>query len=219
LALARQVFHELYLELIILPGNNSTINTLSGHLLEWPFYTVTEYGNSVLDNPDYQAHDPDGYLQKLKQQIPNIDPDIIRYLEESLRCYKHGLLLASAVMLGCAAEKAMLLLIEAFGNAITDTTAKGSYEQATRPWVISKKYEAFWSRLEPLAPNLPEPLRNDLHTVLDQIFGLIRRTRNAAGHPTGRTIERDTMYAHLIIFPTYLRRVYALISHFVANSV
>ncbi len=217
---ACEVFHELYLERIIAPGNVPTIHQISlSGFMGWPFYCVTEYGAKILNNPDYQPHDPDGYLQKLKLQVPAIDPDIIRYLEESLSCYKYSLLLASAVMLGCAAEGAMLLLIEGFGDAIQDAREKSSYEKETKSWQINKKYQAFRKWLEPLAPRLPEALRDDLQTVLDQIFDLIRRTRNSAGHPTGKSIERDTMHAHLMMFPSYCRRVYLLIEYFVANPV
>jgi len=114
-ALAQQVFHELYLERIIISGSGP--NSMS-HLMDWPFYRVTEYGKKVLETAEYEPHDPDGYLANLRGELPNLDDVILRYLDESLTSFRHGLLLASAVTLGCAAEKAMLLFVEAFGNAI-----------------------------------------------------------------------------------------------------
>lgn len=214
--LARQIFHELYLERIIVTGSDP--NSIS-HLMDWPFYVLTEYGKRVLSAPEYQPHDVGGYLSLLKQQIPGIDTDVIRYLDESLHCFQRGTLLASAVMLGCAAEKAALLLIEAFGNAIQDSDQRNKYDKDTNHWMISRKYDAFWKRLEPLSASLPRELREDLHTILDRVFDLIRTTRNSAGHPTGKMVERDTMRANLILFPSYCRRVYGLINHFKVTPV
>src|SRR5207253_1850209 len=96
----------------------ASINALGDSLMSWPFYKLSEYGKQVLASPEYQPHDAGGYISRLKQQISTLDPDVIRYLDESLQCFQRGTLLASAVMLGCAAEKAALLLIDAFGAAI-----------------------------------------------------------------------------------------------------
>jgi len=185
--------------------------------MDWPFYRVTEYGKKVLETAEYEPHDPDGYMANLRAELPNLHDVIVRYLDESLTSFRHGLLLASAVTLGCAAEKAMLLLVEAFGNAIADTVKKEKYEKETKSWMIHSKYKALWKRLEPLVSTLPRDLGDDLHTILDRVFDLIRTTRNEAGHPTGKTIERDTMRANFILFPSYCRRVYGLINHYSDN--
>ena len=73
--------------------------------------------------------------------------------------------------------------------------------------------------LEPLAKSLPADLGDDLHTILDRVFDLIRSTRNDAGHPTGKVIERESMRANFYLFPSYCRRVYALMDHFAAHVV
>ena len=115
--LVLDMFHELYREGIVASGHSPTA---IGQAMTWPFYRVTEYGQKVLSEEDYVPHDPEGYLRQIKEEIPDIDSTIIRYLEEALGCFKAGHLLAAAVMTGCAAEKAMLLLIDAFGAALTD---------------------------------------------------------------------------------------------------
>lgn len=214
--LAQQVFHELYLERMIITG--ASPDSFGDGLMSWPSYRLTDFGKQVLESPEYQPHDPDGYVRQIRDQVPDIDDAIVRYLDESLSCFQRHLLLASAVMLGCAAEKAMLLLVDTFGNAIQDTAKRAKYEKDTSNWMISRKYAALWKRLEPVAGALPRELGDDLHTILDRVFDLIRTTRNAAGHPTGKVIERDTMRANLILFPSYCRRVYGLINHFANNS-
>src|SRR6266478_474763 len=210
---ARQVFQELYLERIIVTGDRAG----SSALMSWPFYRVTPYGKQVLASTEYQPYDPGRYIKRLREAIPMVHDDILRYLEEALLSFRYGALLASCVMLGCAAEKAALLLIETFGNAIADTTKRAKYEKDIDHWVISTKYKALWKRLEPLAPTLPGQLGDGLHTILDRVFDLIRVTRNDAGHPTGKRVEREVILGNYILFPSYCKRVYGLIEYFTSN--
>ncbi len=213
--LACQIFYELALERVIVPGAGP--DSVAPGPLSWPSYRLTEYGKQVLGTPEYQPHDPSGYIKRLRTEIPAVDGTIVRYLDESLVCFQRGTLLASAVMLGCAAEKAALLLVDVFGTAIRDPAKYQQYEKETKNWMISRKYDALWKRLEPLAKGLPKELGDDLHTILDRVFDLIRTTRNEAGHPTGKFVDRDVMTANLILFPSYCRRVYRLIEHFSHN--
>jgi hypothetical protein len=209
------LFHEMYLERIIVSGKG--VSTLPA--MTWPLYRVTEYGKRVLASGDYVPHDSSGYLQRISSEIPGLDDVIIRYLEEALGCFRSDFLLAASVMIGCAAEKAVLILVDAFGKSLQTSGQKQQYEKDTKSWMISKKYEALWNRLEPLAPKLPKYLSEDLHVILDRIFELIRTTRNEAGHPTGRGVGRDTVYANLMLFPTHCRRVYGLIDYFDKNPI
>ena len=211
----QQIIHELYFEGIFILGN-STGGTGAWML---PYYRLTKYGEQVVNNPEYQPHDPDGYLSRIQKEISAIDDVIIRYLEEGLNCFRKNLLLAAAVMIGCAAEKGMLLLVEAFGNAIADANNKGKFEKEVRSRMINVKYKALWKRLEPLSCSLPNSLGDDLHVILDRIFDLIRTTRNEAGHPTGKKVERETIHANLLLFPIQCKRVYKLIEYFSCNQI
>ena len=213
----QRIFHEMYLERIIITGASPT--NMGTQAMSWPFYRVTEYGKKAIGAREYVPHDPDGYLARIKSDIPGLDETILRYLQEALGCYRSGFLLAAAVMVGCAAEKALLLLVDAFGSALADPAKKAKYEKDTQSRIISRKYEALWKRLEPLAPSLPAALGDDLHVILDRIFDLIRTTRNEAGHPTGKPLERETVHANLLLFPSYCRRVYGLMDYFQANPV
>lgn len=211
----QQIIHEFYHEGIIIPGTKIRANTISqGGTLFFPHYQLTEYGEAVVDSEEYQPHDPEGYLSRLKLDIPEIDEVIIRYLEESLSCYRKNLLFAAAVMLGCAAEKAVLLLVQAYGVSLSDSEDKKKYEKETKSFIISQKWKALWKRLEPTSTLLPESLGEDLGTILERVFDIIRTTRNDAGHPTGKTIERETVHANLLLFPIFSKRVYGLIRHF-----
>jgi len=215
-ALIYQIYHELYLERIIFPGN--AIHTSASSPMGWPTYQFTDHGRRVLQTREYSPYDPDGYLRRLKEEIPDIDDTIVRYAGESLHCLKTDCLLAAAVTIGCASEKAMLLLIERFGEAISDPTKKDQYAKDTGSWMIFAKYKAFRKYLDGVAHDMPKELRGLLDSQLHGIFDLIRRTRNEAGHPTGDPIPRDSVLANHIVFPGYCRYVYALMARFGDNG-
>ena len=213
-----QIIHEFYLEGILVPGVKPKPNVISqSGTLIFPHYHLTEYGEKAVDDTEYQPHDSEGYLAHIKTDIPEIDEIIIRYLEECLSCFRRNLLLAAAVMLGCAAEKAVLLLVQAFGDSLSGGE-KAKYEKETKSFIISQKWKALWKRLEPLSGSLPSPLGGDLGTTLEPVYHVIRVTRNEAGHPTGKTIEKETVHANLLLFPIFCRRIYGLIQHFSPES-
>ncbi len=210
-----QIIHELYVAGILVPGVKPKTNmTMQSGTLLFPHYHLTEYGAQVLSDEEYQPYDPDGYLARIRAEIPGIDSTVTRYLEECLICFRRNLLLAAATMLGCAAEKAILLLVDAFGRSLSDPNEKKEYEKDTESFIISRKWKALWKRLEPLSPGLPDALGDDLGTILERVFDIIRTTRNEAGHPTGKPIEKETVHANLLLFPIFCKRVYGLIRHF-----
>jgi len=212
---ARQVWHDLYFERIITPGVKAgRFDQVTNNLLEWPWFQVGEYGRAVLCSSDPEPYDPEGYLAAFKKRVPDADFDTLRYLDEALACFRANTLLASAVMLGCASENAVLQLVETFGARIVDPNDKKKYDSETSSWMISKKYTALWSRLKADIKSLPSELSDGLERILDNVFDLIRTNRNAAGHPTGRTVSRDEMRAAFIVFPGYCERVFDLIKHF-----
>jgi len=213
-----QIIHEFYFEGIFVPGVKPDPEAIQqGGTLVFPHYHLTEYGKKVISTTEYQPHDPDGYLARIKSDIPEIDEVIIRYLEESLSCYRKNLLLAAAVMLGCAAEKSVLLLVQAFGESLSGKDRE-EYEKETKSFIISQKWKALWKRLEPLSGSLPRPLGDDLGTTLEPVFYVIRVTRNEAGHPTGKRIEKETVHANLLLFPIFCKRIYGLIQYFSLES-
>jgi hypothetical protein len=215
-ALIYQVYHELYLERIIFPGS---ANPNSSNPTSWPYYQITNHGRRVLETIEYSPYDPDGYLRRLKSEVPGVDETLVRYVDESLRCLRADCLLAAAVTIGCASEKAMLLLIEQFGQAISNVEKKQKYDEETSSWIITRKYRAFRSRLDGIANQLPKELSAPLEQQLHGVFDLIRQIRNDAGHPTGDPITRDAILASHIVFPGYCKYTYALKDYFTRHTV
>lgn len=208
----RQIVWELILQGILAIGLNEMNPS-------FPFVSVTEHGRQVLDSGQTLPYDPDGYLKRLKTEIPNLDPLIDMYVSESLQAYLKGLMFSSAVMLGVASEKAFLILLETFTNAIIDPTKKARFQRLQENMRTKHKFDQMKNEIVALRASLPRDLSEDLESQFDGIFNLIRITRNDAGHPTGKKIERGVAYTNLQLFILYCKRIYGLIDYFQKNRI
>lgn len=185
----------------------------------FPFLSITEHGKTVLASSEILPYDPDGYLRKLKTDIPSLDPIIEMYVTESLQAYLRGLMFSSAVALGVASEKAFLLLLETFTRAILDASTKSSFERLQDTFRTKHKFDQLKNKLMSIRGTLPPELSEDLESQFDGIFNLIRVTRNDAGHPTGKKINRDDAFVNLRLFLVYCKRIYSLIGYFGSHPV
>jgi hypothetical protein len=207
------IFWDLITEGLIRPGLGDGVNQ------GLPWYHVSEYGKTVLTNQSPQPYDPDGYLAEVRA-IPNIDDVILSYLEESLKAFRIHCHLSSVITLGCASEKAILLLIEACKAAISNPADQADLERRTDTLAIKRKHDEFQNLLKAkIVPLLPKELKENLDNYLIGLFSIIRSTRNDAGHPSGKEIRREPLYAYLATFPEYLKKVYDLIDWLNNNKI
>lgn len=203
----RQIIWDLILQGVVTPG-------VSERSPELPHIKVTDYGYECLESMEILPHDPDGYLRYLRNEIPQIDDTIEKYLTESLQTFLTGNLLASTVMLGGASEKAVLLLIEAYTNAISNSNKRERFKQSIKRFGILGRFKEFRKKLDSVRKTIPRSISDDLDIQLDGIFNLIRNCRNDVGHPTGRNIDRRLAFSNLQLFIPYCKRIYELIKHF-----
>ncbi len=200
-------FWDLLIEGIVRPGFDA-----GNHKLPW--IHVTEIGKRLVTNKTPSPFDHDGYLARCRADIPNIDPVIVTYLAESLRTFRIGCYLASTVTLGCAAEKSLLLLMDATADALP-SPAGLTFRAKIEPKMMRGKFEEFHKilegRIRPALKQSHRDLDDFLDVQLDGIFDIIRTQRNAAGHPEGFNIGQDVAHANLYAFMSFLRRVYLLI--------
>ncbi|MDF5710041.1 MAG: hypothetical protein PUP90_20830 [Nostoc sp. S4] len=207
------IIWDLITEGIVRPGLGDGLNN------GLPWYHVSEYGKSVLGTQPPQPYDPDGYLARV-QAIPNIDGVILAYLEESLKAFRIHCLLSSVITLGCASEKAILLLIDACLNALSNPTDKADFIKKTDTILIKRKHDEFQNILKTkIISALPYDIKENLDNYLTGVFSIIRTHRNDAGHPSGKTIQRELLYSYLVIFPAYLEKVYTLINWLSKNTI
>lgn len=208
----RQIIWEFILQGIVAIGLNE-------HNPNFPHLSITEHGKTVLASGEILPYDPDGYLRKLKADVPNLDPIIEMYVTESLQAYLKGLMFSSAVALGVASEQAFLLLLDTFTKAVVDPSTKSSFERLQDTFRTKHKFDLLKSKLMTIRGTLPRELSEDHESQFDGIFNLIRITRNDAGHPTGRKIKRDDAFVNLRLFIIYCKRIYGLIDHFGSHTI
>lgn len=169
-------------------------------------------GKRAAQGGTWEPRDPDGYLKRVRREIPDLDELVELYLTEALRSFNGRCFLATSVMLGVAAERAFLVMVASYA-ASSMAGAPAIAKEFARP---RSNYFALWTefrkRIEPVRQDLPDGLADAL--TLDAIADLIRLTRNEAGHPTGRQIDEDTARVHLTIAPMYLRKMQQLAAHF-----
>ena len=213
-ARVQNILWDLIIEGIIRPGLNDGTNN------DLPFFHVTEKGDEVLRNGTATPYDPDEYMKRLCNSISNIDNVIITYLNECLSTFRIGSMLSSTITLGVASEKAFLLLIDACANAISDPNRKAKFIKDTQGKMIKRQHDEFMKIYQGRLRGLfPGDINDDFDTTVNGIFTMIRNYRNDAGHPTGRIVSREVVYANIQVFPTYLKKVYSAIEWLSNNSI
>lgn len=88
------------------------------------------------------------------------------YLEESIKTYNINALLSSTITLGCASEKALLLLIESYKNAIQDDGKQKKFAQKTEGRMIKRQFDEFTKCLTTIIGNMPTNISDGLNNVL-----------------------------------------------------
>ena len=164
----------------------------------------------------------DSLPQKLHERIPDIDPIIVRFVEEAINAIKANCILSAAFMLGAASEKAIYLLIEAYGNSIKDDENRQRFAQRVgKSRIITHKYEEFKKSYKGCKSKPTDPvLSQDLDTLIENIFHFCRITRNSVGHPQiVPDLDKGVVLANLGNFSQYIERIFALKKHFEENGV
>jgi hypothetical protein len=187
----------------------------------WPFLSVTDHGRRVLAEPRPVPYDPDGYLASLDKAAGGLRPSTTKYLEEALLTFRTGTYLASAVMLGAASEMLFLELCQAITGAIADPNGRDRFEDRTGPLknMVSRMSEVT-SWLKQKKRQLPDEWqRQEQFGVIDKVADLIRNRRNDAGHPQDPPAvpTHEEMYALLVVFPHYCKRLYELKAWLLTN--
>jgi hypothetical protein len=178
---------------------------------EW---CLTDTGKISASDEQFNPDDPERYLERLKKNVPEINPLVYQYADEAVNCYNHDCYLASAVMLGAASEAAFLEM--AYGSIPwfdeLGDSLKTILDNPRQPYI--KKFQEFRKKIDIKKSKLPKDLEEKLHLTFDSLLDLYRVTRNDVGHPTGKMIERDDQYISLQMFGRYLQTVYRMKSSF-----
>jgi hypothetical protein len=209
-----ELIHEFTVTNILMPAYDA-YNT------GWPWLSVTTHGREVLEKGGPPVYDYDGYLKDLKSRVPDLDSVVELYLGESLQTYQTNTYYASMAMLGCASERAIRLLIDAYVNAIDDATNRDKLKQRIEGRDISKAYERFRESFDSTRNQVnTADLVNDFDAHVEGVFNFIRLLRNSIMHPSAiPNITSAMVYAHLQEFSYYAETIFKLISYFQSNSI
>jgi len=193
----REIIWGLVIQGIVIPGASTSQADL-------PFFQVSPWGKKCLEAGEYLPLDAGQYLARLTEQIPGVDSGILLYLRESLFAFRSGAYLGSAVMTGVGAERSLLLLRDAVEVAISNSGSRTKFAEKTKGKPVKQTFDEIWKRLDPVHDALATSLhKEDVRAELSGTFDLIRKTRNEAGHPTGRRISREEAHNLLLLFPQY----------------
>lgn len=205
-------WHLARLGVVALPGG--TLHSLYG-VGRHREVVVTDRGKKLLQKQEQSPHDPEKYIVAVKQRVPDLDPVALTYLDEAVGAWGAGLYRSSAVMLGCACEKLVLLLAETTARAGGSKADKVRKLSASVPIKISALFTAVRSCLSALdgTQKLPGHLRDALDRKLSAVFDHARGLRNQSGHPTEADVSYEDAEAGLLLFPGFCVFIYDLIGH------
>lgn len=160
------------------------------------------------------------FPEMLKTNIPEIDPVIVRFIEEAIYSLKSNSLLGCAFLLGAASEKAVLNLIETFGNSINSERNRDKFKSKTNAKFISRAYEEFKKSFSSCKTKPTDfDIQQDLDVKIDGIFQFCRICRNEVGHPQiVPNLDKGVILANMGQFVKYVESIYKLIDFYKENK-
>jgi len=201
-----EAIHNLLNEGVIMWGNAFDSDTKTH-----PYFSITSYGQKVLQHNKIIPHDPDNYLADLNRTIPKLDKLVLMYIEESIQCFLRNNQIASSVMLGVAAEAVFYQLFEWMKKNATNPNFIRKIQLVENKISIKNKQDVIFSEIKQNKGKLEPSISENIEKNLDGIGTFIRLQRNDSGHPTGTRKTRDEMFVNLRLFIPYCKQVYDLI--------
>lgn len=200
---ALEVFWQLVIEGVVVPGTGSSNANL-------PWFHVTTYGRTVIDAElEYQPHDPACYLGRLRQRVVSPDPTVLAYVDESLRTFLRGNLVASTVMLGIAAERVFNLLAESLRKRLREPAERAQLTKLLERNAMKPKLDWVEQKIRHMQQmpknQRPRNFPDNATLMFSAICDFIRTQRNELGHPREKPPQmlRGDALANLEIFPRY----------------
>lgn len=204
-----EIIWDLITERILTIGSNESN-------LEWPFLRLTEYGESAVKEAALPYYDPEEYGAVINSIIPSVDAVIKQYAIEGINCFRQRLFFASAVMLGAAAEKTILILLESIANAETDHKIKPKLEKLLERPNLPEIFASIRWKMDILikAKTIPYPVYEGSTEQLLSLFEMIRVQRNDAVHPDIGEVNKTKVFLTIQTFPAALEVICRLIEWF-----
>jgi hypothetical protein len=209
-----EVFWQLVNEGIVAPGTSANQGG-------FPWFRITQYGQRVLADDDYMPHDRLGYVTLLNARIATPDATVVAYLTESLDTFVRGNRVASAVMLGVAAERVFVLLCVSLQHALSSPKEQTKLHDLRKRLSIKGTVEWVHSKLRSIQDTSPSGFPENAALMVTAIYDLIRLERNELGHPREKPprLSQGEAHANLLIFPRYYETAEAVRIFLAKNKV
>jgi len=197
-----EAFWALLARQLIFVGGARSIN----ECMVW----LTERGKKAAGGEEFNPDDSTRYMQRLLQAAPATSATAQQYLREALKSYEQECFLASSVMLGGAAEDTTLDVATSFVSwqGKSAERLKEVLENPRQFYVY--KLQEFEKRLTAAKGSIPPELSENLELNITTVLQLIRLTRNDAGHPTGKQIDREECHQNLVVYANAHRKLHRL---------
>jgi hypothetical protein len=186
-----------------IPRSARDYATISTSTIPIPRVFLTPRGRRFLAYGKQSLHNPERYFRAIQERVGTPDPVVMMYVNQAVGAFAAELHPASAVMLGCACERLILLLAEAvassrhepWGGRLTTNLSAAS------PVSISRFFEDVRGALLNYAKdgNFPSKLADALDRKPTPIFERARGLRNRAGHPTADEVTADEAEGGLLL--------------------
>jgi len=209
-----EIIWDLIQERVLTPGQYNAEE-------DFPHFRLTKFGQDYISLSTPHYYDPQGYMEFLRKIVKNLDPVIEQYVFESLNCYRQQLFFASAVMIGAASEKAILLLLQAITNSMSNPSSKRKaaqlLERPNLPEILDTISKTVNSLIK--AKTIPYSVHQGCIEHLMSLFEMIRVERNDAIHPITGQVNRDKVFLSLQTIPMALESTNRLIEWFGSNTI
>lgn len=178
---------------------------------------------NVEEIPELLPFEIESFPQKLSETISHIDPVILYFLEEAIKCYKFNSVVGCAFLLGAASERAIQILVKTFGEAIDDETNRERFKgKVGKKSAVLKSYEEFeacFKACKTRPTEIPVAVQDFLLNI-KAIFQFYRICRNEAGHPDAiPNLDKGVLLANMGQFVKYMESIYFLIDFYSENKV
>jgi hypothetical protein len=188
----RELVWSLITQGVVTPGKDDNNQN-------WPWLSLTEWGEEYARGGPPDVYDPEGYLADLEAVRP-LDAVERRFLGQAIAAFRVDLPDASAVMLGVAAEHLILQLLDQLEAADPIRGSEIRRASGTRVLPLLRELTAYFLAKR---KDLPRRLGEEIETTFAGISSFIRVARNDAGHPDLAVVSRDRAFTMLRLFAVY----------------
>ncbi len=209
-----EIIWDLILERIVTPGFDASNPN-------FPFFRLTVFGQNCISQSAPHYYDPEGYMEFLRNIVQHLDPIIEQYIFEGLNCFRRQLFFASAVMIGAAAEKAILLLLQAISDSMSNPSSKRKTSQLLDRPNLPEIFDTIIKTVNSLikTKTIPYSVHQGCTEHLISLFEMIRVQRNDAIHPITGQVDKTKVFLSLQTLPIALESINKLIEWFENNSI